>query len=260
MSEAAPLDRPEPGDPAGADVVDLAALHDRVTTGALARERLLPVLEPLGSLFPERGLTRGRVVSCRGAAAHTIADATIAAAMSGGAWAAVVDLPTFGADAAAELGVPLERLVRIEATAAGRSDERRLADWIDVMGAAVDGFDLVVATVPAVRGEWRPAPLRKLASRIRQRGAVVVTVGDAGVLASDLVLDTATTVWEGLGAGHGHLRRRRIEIEASGRRVAGRRTATIDVTASGRVVELAAAPDPVRDAESVDGQLVRDVG
>ena len=246
--------------------VDLEPLHGLISTGALARDRVLPVARPLESLFPDGGLLRGRVVSCRGAAATTIACSSIAAAMAGGAWAAVVDLPTFGADAAAELGVPLERLVRIDTSAVSRvsrSPSAALADWVDVMGAAIDGFDLVVATVPSVHGErqvargdtaWQPAAVRKLAARIRQRGAVVVTVGDAGVLAVDQVLHAVRTVWDGLGDGHGHLCHRSVEIEASGRRLPGARRATIEFVAptTGRLVSMSSvSPVPLADASVV---------
>ncbi len=248
MDVALDLIRDRRRDHLGEQVLD--ALHDRITTGALARERVLPVAEPLQTLFPEHGLVRGRVVSCRGAAAMTIACSTMSAAMTAGAWTAVVDVPTFGPDAAAELGVPLERVVRIDTVdpATTPSDDRRLADWIDVMGAAIDGFDLVVAAVPQIRGEWRPAAVRKLAARIRQRGAVVLTIGDAGVLATDHVLDTTRTVWSGLGDGHGHLRCRSVEIEATGRRLPGPRRTTLEFADGGRgIVVRSNQPNEIAD-------------
>ena len=63
-------------------------------------------------------------------------------ALVAGAWLAVVDVDTFGVDAATELGVPLERVVRIdtrrhraEQTGADQTGaEHDVHDWIDVMG------------------------------------------------------------------------------------------------------------------------------
>src|SRR6056297_3534833 len=92
----------------------LAELGDRVKPVALARERTMPVASVFDELLPDDGLVRGRVVSCHGAAAATSAFGLVAEALVAGAWMAVVDVVTFGADAAAEMGVPLERVVRVD--------------------------------------------------------------------------------------------------------------------------------------------------
>jgi hypothetical protein len=42
------------------------------------------------------------------------------------------------------------------------------------------------------------------------------------VLEPDLVLVVTGARWEGLGSGHGHLRVRRVRVEATGRRDAAR--------------------------------------
>lgn len=227
----------------------LAQLGERVAPITLARERTIPVVDELADIFPDGGIVRGRVLSCQGPAASTAALVTVGAAMRAGAWLAVVDVSTFGADAAAELGVPLERVVRVdtavsEAVGAGDvSPETQAADWIDVMGAATDGFDLVVTRVPAaLRGERRPAAVRKLTSRITQRGAVVVVLGDPGVLSCDVALTTVGVVWEGLGQGNGHLRRRHIEVEASGRRQPGVRRCGLELVGTASRVELRSVP------------------
>ena len=102
------------------------------------------------------------------------------------------------------------------------------------MGAAVDGFDLVLTRVPAaLRHDRRPAAVRKLGSRLQQKGAVVVTLGAPGALGGDIELTTQRTVWAGLGDGTGHLHRRVIDVEAAGRRMPGRRSCSIELVGEG---------------------------
>jgi hypothetical protein len=234
----------------------LAQLGQRVKPIVLARERTMPLVGVMTPLFPEGELVRGRVISCAGAASMSIASAVVREALVAGAWMALIDVNTFGADAAAEFGIPLERVVRIESGSESEPDlgfdsSRR---WIEVMGAAVDGFDIVVTCVPAsLRGDHRPSAVRKLTSRLVQRGAVVVTIGEAGALACDVELTTERTLWEGLGDGVGHLRRRRIDIVAGGRRVPERRSCQLMITGSAQRVEITCAgTDAHAESPSVD--------
>lgn len=194
--------------------VDLALLTERVAPVVLARERTMPVGDELAGLFAEGGLVRGRTIACQGPAATSTALALVAAAVTAGSWMAVVDLPTIGLDAASELGVPLERIVAIGTD----GDPVR---WIDVVAAAADGFDVLLVRVPS---ELPTAAVRKLAVRLRQRDVVTVVLGDPGAMACDGVLHTDAPQWSGLGDGHGHLRERRVVVEASGRRLPGRRS------------------------------------
>lgn len=227
----------------------LAELGERVKPVTLARERTLPVSAPFDRVLPE-GLVRGQVVSCRGPAARSVAFGLVRDALVEGRWMAVVDVSTFGPDAAAEFGVPLERVVRIETGVDGASWTEH--DWIDVMGAAVDGFDLILTRVPAaLRNDRRPAAVRKLGSRLQQKGAVVVTLGAPGALGGDIELVTQRTVWDGLGDGTGHLRRRLIDVEAGGRRMPGRRSCSVELIGEGTRLRFGPAPDG-------DGQSSRD--
>ena len=91
--------------------MDLAAA---VAPTTLARQRTLPVADPLIPLLPDGALTRVAAVACGGIAATSLAVALAADATAAGAWLAVVDVPWLGVEAAAELGVPLERLVRVD--------------------------------------------------------------------------------------------------------------------------------------------------
>ena len=200
-----------------------AELRERVHTKVLTHEQTVPVVSDLAALFPERALVRGRTLACVGPAATSTGMAVVAAAVAGGAWLAVVDIPTFGLDAASEAGVALERVVAVSVTS---------SSWAEVMAAVVDGFDIVLARVPA---DATAGPLRRLATRIRQRGAVVILLGDAGVMPCDGVVESGGVVWVGLGTGFGALRQRTVDLHLSGRRVPGRQqcrvTLPVDDTA-----------------------------
>src|SRR3954469_18726029 len=122
--------------------MDLAAA---VAPTTLARQRTLPVADPLRALLPDGALARGRTVACRGPAATSLAIALAAEATVAGAWLAVVDVPWLGVEAVGELGVPLERL--------GGGDPGEAVGsfggaWADLVAAVLDGFELVVTRIP----------------------------------------------------------------------------------------------------------------
>jgi hypothetical protein len=190
----------------------VSTLGDRVAPVTLARERIVPVPDALTELFSEGGLVRGRILTCTGHAATSLGLTLVAPAVRAGAWLAVVDLPAIGLDAASELGLPLERVVAIDT---GRSAER----WPEIMAAAIDGFEMLLTCTPA---EVHPSAMRKVATRVRQRGAVMIVLGEPGAVHSDGDLHTASSGWTGVGDGHGHLRERTVQVQASGRRFPGR--------------------------------------
>jgi hypothetical protein len=191
------------------------ALAASVTPTTLAHQRTLPVVEPLASLLPAGSLVRGQAVSCRGVAAPSLALALAVEATIAGAWLAVVGMPWLGVEAAAELGIPLERLVRVDP---GDSD------WADITAAVLDGFEVVITPVPR---RLRAAPLRRVQARVKAREAVLVAVGDPRPLVADVVIESSTQMWEGIEHGWGHLSGRRVTVEVSGRRVPRRRRADL---------------------------------
>lgn len=197
----------------------LAALGERVSPVSMAGERVLPVAPDLHDLFPEGGLVRGRVLSCTGSGATSLALSTVAAAAAGGSWVAIVDVPTVGLDAASELGVPLERVVAIDTT-----QGQGASTWADVVAAAADGFELLIVRVPA---DVHASTLRKVSTRLQQRGVVMLVLGDPGPLICDGVLEAARQTWSGVGNGWGHLAQRSVEVWSTGRRMPGRRRVTL---------------------------------
>jgi hypothetical protein len=174
----------------------------------LADERLLPVLPALQPLLSGRGLRRGATVTVSRSAA--LALALVAGASAAGSWVAAVGLPDLGVVAAAETGIALERLALVP-TPGARA-------WPAVVAAFLDAVDVVLVRAPA---RLPAAQARRLAARARERGAVLVPLG-AWPEPADLRLAVTSSVWRGLGQGHGSLHSRQVEILITGRGAATR--------------------------------------
>ena len=199
--------------------IDLSALRAGIPA-VMAHERLLPVhpvLAPLFGVTPgDPGLVRGHTVVCSGSAAMSCALAVMAAPTQVGSWAGVVGLPSVGVGAAAELGVALSRTVFV-AGASPSSSSSASSDMAAVISALVDGVEVLVLSrqvVASVSG----GVMRTLHTRLQSRGGVLVLVGDPGSISADVRLVATTTMWDGVGAGNGHLQRRRVSIEFAARR------------------------------------------
>jgi hypothetical protein len=208
--------------------MDLARV-DVTSSITLAHDRYLPVDEAFATLLPDPGLIRGRIVGCSGAAATSLALALASRATTTGSWLAVVGMAPVGIEAAGELGVAIDRLVSVDA------DRRQPGEWADRVAAVADGFELILTMSPtgppagpSTRAE---RAIRKVRQRIQARGAVLLMISagarSSGATSStagsgigaDVVLEVTAGEWEGLGRGHGYLRRRRVVVRASGRRV-----------------------------------------
>ena len=230
--------------------MDLAAA---VAPTTLARQRTLPVADPLIPLLPDGALPRGRAVACGGIAATSLAVALAAEATVAGAWLAVVDVPWLGVEAVAELGVPLERLVRVDP---GRVNEPRSASaanrsvtesWADLVAAVLDGFEVVITRVPK---RVNAALLRRVQARVQAREAVLIVVGDHGHLAADITMEASSPVWVGVEHGWGRLRGRRVTVAATGRRVP--RPRRTELWLPGPDGAVAPAAEPVAVLHPVD--------
>lgn len=182
----------------------------------------LEVHEGVAPVLPGGVLARGWSLGCAGPAAMSLATSLTAAAVAGGSWLAVIGVPTFGVDAATELGVSPSRTVVV------RADRPR--DWAERVAAAVDGIDVVLTAIPAGVAD---GVRRSVLQRARARGAVLVTVpsafahldvtmagaGAAGAAGVDVVLHTEVRGWHGVGDGAGRLLGRRVVVTTTGRRV-----------------------------------------
>jgi len=179
----------------------------------LARERVLPVPGPLGTLLPGGALQRGTVATVGGepgSGATSLAFGLAAAATAAGEWAAAVDLPgTLGGLAAAECGVELSRFAVVR----GVPNDR----WATVVAALLDGVSLVMADVP--RG-LRAGDARRLVARARERSTVLVMVVPsprAWPADAPLRLWAEGGTWPGLEPGRGVLAARPLQLRIEGR-------------------------------------------
>lgn len=171
-----------------------------------ARDRTIPVDEPLGSMLPEGGLQRGRIVGCDGPAGVSVACGLVAGAARTGSWVLLLGASMLGLEALDELGVPLHRVVAVDAEASPTA-------WAERLAAGADGFELILTVPP--RGAERVE--RKVRQRLQARGAVLLPVG-GHTIGCDLTITTARPRWVGIGHGHGRLVAREVEVVVAGRR------------------------------------------
>lgn len=214
-----------------------AALTETIRSASTLTEKhqvtdLLPTPEPLAALFPAGGLARGSTLAVGRSTSLLVA--LLAAVSNSGSWCAVVGLPALGVLAAAEAGVTVDRLALVRDPG---------PDPAGVVGALLDGFDLVVIGDPRVLGL---AEVRRLTARARQRGAVLVGIGSWP--SADLRLSLTDAVWQGAGRGDGRLRQRRVTVVAEGRGSAARprRVVVLLPTAEGRIAPVVQPAAPVR--------------
>jgi hypothetical protein len=166
------------------------------------------VTGPLRSLLPE-GVAPGSTVAVTGSAGLALA---LAASVAGtDRWVAGIGWGSVGLMAARELGLCWDRFVLIEPGDCG--------SWPTAVTAALDAFDIVAVRPPVPVSE---RDVRRLMARARERHTLLVAVEAArerrgGWLMADVRLQATGRLWEGLGDGHGYLRRRRLTVEATGR-------------------------------------------
>ncbi|MFN8035584.1 MAG: hypothetical protein U0V73_06600 [Acidimicrobiia bacterium] len=188
----------------------LAALPRLPRIDSLARDRVLPVPGPVGSLLPGSGLQRGSVITVGGpvgAGTTTLTLQLVAAATAAGEWAAAVDPEgTVGGWAAAELGVAPERFAVVRRVPPAR--------WTTVVAALLDGVSLVVAGSPPLG--LRVGDARRLMARARERSSVLVVAG-AWPAEAALRFEVHAASWPGLERGAGCLEDRVLDVRVRGR-------------------------------------------
>jgi hypothetical protein len=168
--------------------------HDEQRAGIL-------VPGALGALLPDRRLHHGSAVSIPEDLPLLLA---LGAAAGAGhtAWAAV-GLPYLGALAASSAGLDLECGLWVDAPG-----ER----WPEVISTLADGVPLILlGQVGAVAERTH----RRLAGVLRRSGTVLLVAGPWPGAQVQLSVESAS--WEGVGRGHGLLRRRQVRVTASGR-------------------------------------------
>ncbi|MDI2098172.1 hypothetical protein [Ruicaihuangia caeni] len=153
------------------------------------RERTLPTLPGLAEVLPGGGLRPGASYSIEGSA--RLAMSLMVGPASAGAWCGVVGMPEFGVEAAAGVGLELERVVLIP-----RPGEH----WLAVTASLADALSVVLVKPTARVGH---ATASKLSARLRQHDAVLIAFGDWPEAEARLRLEEPR--WQGLGQGSGHL-------------------------------------------------------
>lgn len=191
---------------------ELAEVVGRAEDRKLAEpdgSRVLGVVPELRPLFPwPGGVRRGATVSAVGSTSLLLA--LLSGAMIDGAWAAVVGVEGFGAVAAAEYGIDLARVALVPNPG---------PNWPTVLGALIDGIDLVVIATPT---DVPVGVARSLISRTRQRAVVLITTREWPDC--DLTVRVTERRWHGLGVGRGRLRHLELTLHASGKGRASRPT------------------------------------
>ncbi len=189
-------------------VLSLAELSSRLKPVTRVDEQLLPIRAEIASLFPWGGLRRGGILEI---GSRSLCWLTISEAIREGSWAGVVGVPDAGWASLVEHGVAPDRVVVIDAPPNDMA--------VTVIAALVDALDMVVVGSGVT---VRPAELRRLSSRVRERGGVLIGLGSDWSEGVDLRLRVRSSRWVGPGQGSGLLQGREVEVESQGRGAAGR--------------------------------------
>lgn len=192
-------------------------LHDqvqRIAPTVFAGEQILPVPEIFRSLLPGGGLQRGWTTRVDGgASARALAWAILGEVTTVGGWIAAVDVSGISLAAASEVGVAIERVLVITSPDG--------PTWGATIGALIGSVDVIVFGSP--RHRVQPRDYRRMASRCRERGTVLLELGseETPQLQYDVSFAAEPIAWQGLGQGHGRLQSRCLEVAVAGRRVPG---------------------------------------
>src|SRR5581483_2541479 len=202
----------------------LEAVGERARPVVLARDRALNVPGRLGALIPGGALPRGVTVTVdgrTGSGATTLALELAASVTATGEWASAVSLDaTIGGEAAAVAGVALERFAVVPHVEPSR--------WAAVVAVLIEGTSLVLAEVPR---NVALGDARRRVARARERGTVLVALGDRWPADAALRVHVDGGTWRGLDAGGGLLaeRERVVRIDAHGDAKRSRVPALADV-------------------------------
>jgi hypothetical protein len=212
--------------PAAARSETVAALQARIAAmqSRSLGSRSLPTSAVVAPLLPGGALRSGVAYAAPGSLA--LAMLLLAGPSAAGAWCGVVGIPEFGAEAARELGIALERLVLVPDPG---------EHWLPVTAQLTEVLPIVLVRPPA-RGA-SPAETARLASRLRQRDATLLVSGPW--TGAEATLETVGGSWSGIGTGWGYLAARELDVAVTAREI---RTAHRVRIETGFRVEEPAAP------------------
>ena len=171
----------------------LEQLRERVTAMESG-----PARTPIPTHAGLSGLLSLQAGGSYGVDSASLALALAAGASQAGEWVGFAGWADFGAEAAAGLGIDLDRTVLVPDP--GES-------WLEVTAALVDVLRVVVLRAP-VGADARAAGV--LDARLRTRSAALVVWGTWPRVEARLSMERQQ--WTGPDAGHGRLRRRRATL------------------------------------------------
>ncbi|RGE21547.1 hypothetical protein [Leucobacter sp. wl10] len=171
-------------------------------------DRALPIAPGLRPLLPGGALRRGASYAVLGS--QQLALALLAEASSAGSWCGVIGCPAFGAEAAAALGIALDRCVLVPRPGA------------DALGIAGSLSEVLAVVLLRPRSHAGPGEVERISARLREHGSALVAVGDWP--RSESTLRVTASRWRGLGEGHGLLEGRELTVQSQDRRGTRRHT------------------------------------
>lgn len=188
--------------PAGVDAGVLADLRGRIRALEGGPSRLeVPVAPVLDGML-----------SLRTGGTYSVDTASLAMLLAAGAsqagdWVGFIGWDDFGAEAAHQLGIALDRTVLVPAPG---------EHWVEIVAALVDVLRVVVLRPT---GRIEPKPASVIEARLRTRSSLLVVHGEWP--RSEARLSADTVAWDGLGHGRGrlHAQRATVTLRGSGRPV-----------------------------------------
>lgn len=203
-------------------------LQQRITRLHAPRlsDSALPTHAGLAPLVPGGALQRGASYSIRGS--RLLALASVTEASTAGSWCGIIGLSDFGAEAAASLGVALDRCVLVP---------RPGAHALGVAAALAEVLSVVVLALPPHSKQARPAETARVAAKLREHGAALVATGPWPQATATLTVTNAR--WHGLGEGRGLLDSCELTVRSESHGRTRRHTARV---ANGALVDPGHAP------------------
>ena len=186
------------------------------------------VTRTLDSLPALAGVVRLKTGGAYVVDSPSLAMALMAGPSLAGEWSAVVGVPEFGWEAAADLGLALERTIVVPTPG---------EHWLSVTAGLADVVSVVLLKPPAAVTERQAERLR---SRLRQKDAALLCWGRWP--RCDAEVSISASSWSGLGQGHGHLQGREVEVSVRRGAAPARRTA-LRLPGPDRAVSV--RPEPV---------------
>lgn len=170
-----------------------------------------PAVQPVRTHPALSGLLQLQTGGTYAVTSASVAALLMAGPSAEGAWSAIVGTGELGAEAMAMAGVVLDRVVVVPDPGEA---------WLEVVAALVDVLSVVVVKPPptCAPGGLTAKDAARLAARLRQRGAILIALGDWP--RCDVRLGLTEVEWHGTqggpqSVGHGHLRARQATVEAT---------------------------------------------